>query len=281
MSIRFLGLDYGEKTIGVSLGCSESKVATGLTTLRRTEEAALRANINSLREIVRRYNITHIVLGYPLNMDGSISMRAEKTLSFRDKLQRNFKSINILMWDERLSTRAVTIGFGSTNSKKKREAYRAYIDEMAAVYILQGYLNKYAVSDLSTHRSDKCPYAGRLEKNMENEIQLPDDQNELEDIIIITDDDGNEYQLHVLTSKEHDGSMYLLTAVVGDDDDDDETAEVMHFKCVIDEDDETDDMSMETVDAEHEDFDLVLKLFEDDYEEFGITIDEGDSLLGI
>ncbi|MCL2362914.1 MAG: Holliday junction resolvase RuvX [Defluviitaleaceae bacterium] len=146
MKKRYIGLDYGEKTIGIALSCPEAKVATGMTTLRRLDEAALRPNINSLREIIREYGITDIILGYPLNMDGSISVRAEKTLAFRDKLKRNFKSIDISLWDERLSTSAVThafnSGYDSKGSKKRKETYRAHVDEMAAVYILQGYLNK-------------------------------------------------------------------------------------------------------------------------------------------
>jgi len=261
--VRYLGLDYGEKTIGVSVGCTDSKVATGLTTIRRAEEAALRSSINDIRDIIRQYDITHIVLGHPLNMDGSISMRAEKTLAFRDKLQRNFKSIKFIMWDERLSTRAVTQGFGAIKgSRNKREAYRAHVDEMAAVYILQGFLNKLQ------------------EETMENENNLPDEQ-EMNDIIIVTDDDGSEYQLHVLASREHNENVYLLTAMEGEDDDEEEPAEVMHFKCIMNEESEDDDdLSMETVDITHEDFELVLELFKDDYEELGITLDEGDSLLG-
>jgi len=150
VTMRFIGLDYGEKTIGISLGCAESKIATGLTTLRRSDEVALRSSINNLREIIREHDVTHIVLGYPLNMDGSTSVRTEKTLQFKDKLQRNFKSISIILWDERLSTRAVARVFGSTSSKKQREIYRNHVDEMAAVYILQGYLDKYAVGGICT-----------------------------------------------------------------------------------------------------------------------------------
>ena len=140
---RYLGLDFGDKTIGVALGCPDSRVATGLTTLRRSQPEALRPNINSLGEIIADYSITHIILGYPINMDGSLSPRAEKTQAFRDKLKRNFKSIEVTLWDERLSTQAVTRTFftGTHSGKKQRETYNSHVDEMAAIYILQGFLS--------------------------------------------------------------------------------------------------------------------------------------------
>ncbi|MCL2404732.1 MAG: Holliday junction resolvase RuvX [Defluviitaleaceae bacterium] len=141
---RYIGLDFGDKTIGVALGCPDSRVATGLETIRRNLPEALRPSINRLREIIAAYNITHIVLGHPLNMDGSLSPRAVMTGNFRDKLQRNFKSLEIVLWDERLSTQAVTRAFATNTthgSKKRKETYNLHVDEMAAVYILQGYLS--------------------------------------------------------------------------------------------------------------------------------------------
>ena len=145
--MRYIGLDFGDKTIGIALGCPDSRVATGLETIRRTQAEALRASVNRIRELIAAYGITHIVLGYPVHMDGEVSPRAEKTLAFRDKLKRNFKSIEIILWDERLSTQAVTRAFfdGNSGSKKQRETYLSHVDEMAAVYILQGFLSSKAV----------------------------------------------------------------------------------------------------------------------------------------
>jgi len=264
---RYLGLDYGDKTIGVALGCPDNRVATGLTTLTRDMEVALRPNINQLREIIREYGITHIVIGNPINMDGSTSVRAIKTQDFRDKLQRNFKSLKLTLWDERLSTQAVTRAFFSDSdmskkqNKKQKETYRAHVDEMAAVYILQGFLTN------------------NLEENMENETNMPHEHDEMDEIIIVTDDDGEEHQLHVLVSKEGENCTYLLAAVA--DDDDEETSVVLHLKGVMDSDaGPEDEMSLEVVDEEHEDFELVMKLFKDDYEVLEIIIDEEDPLLG-
>ena len=133
---RYLGLDFGDKTIGVSVSHLDGKVATGITTLTRPDEAALRPNLKALKAIIKEYDITHIVLGYPKHLDGRDSPRCAKTLEFKDKLGRYFKSITIELWDERLSTRAVSRTFEG-NSKQ----YEKHVDEMAAVYILQGFLD--------------------------------------------------------------------------------------------------------------------------------------------
>ena len=264
---RYLGLDYGEKTIGVALGCIDNRVATGFTTLHREQEVALRPAINKLKEIIAEYGITHIVLGNPVHMDGSMSPRSEKTLAFKDKLQRNFKSIKVILWDERLSTKAVTRAFydkSSKGNKKQNKTYRAHVDEMAAVYILQGFLNN------------------QTEVTMENEHNLPNEEN-MGDVILVTDDDGVEHQLHVLATKEVGEAVYLLVAVAieeGEDmAEDDDTSEVLHFKCIPTDDDE-EEMSLEMIDETHTEFELVMELFKNDYEELGITIDEGDPLLG-
>lgn len=263
---RYLGLDYGDKTIGVALGCPDSRVATGFTTLFRDQEVALKESVNQLREIIREYNISHIVLGLPINMDGTKTHRAEKTLAFKEKLHRNFKSKEIILWDERLSTQAVKRAFYSDsqkNTKKQKETYRAHVDEMAAVYILQGFLNK------------------QSEEIMDNEQNMPhDNMEELEhmsEVIIVTDDDGNDFQLHVLASKDVEDCTYLLCAIAEDEDD---TSEVIHLKCIPNPDsDDEDEMSLETVDEDHPDLELVMELFKNDYEELGIIVDEGDSPL--
>ena len=256
---RYIGLDFGDKTIGVAVSSLDNRVATGLTTVRRNQADALRESVKHIGEIIAEYGITHIVLGYPVNMDGSISPRAQKTLAFRDKLRRNFKAIQVELWDERLSTQAVTRAFfaDSKGGKKRREAYNAHVDEMAAVYILQGFLNK------------------QMEVTMEDDFNMPDDFDETGDVILMSDDDGNEFELHILATKEGDGCAYLLTAVAEDEDD---TSEVLHFKCpTMDEDDsEESEIALELVDETHQDFEHVMELFKDTYAELGIIIDEED-----
>jgi len=117
---------------------------------------------------------------------------------------------------------------------------------------------------------------------MENETNMTEDFENMNDIILMTDEDGEEYQLHVLATKEGENCIYLLTAVAEECE---ETSEVLHFKCAAIEADEEagddeEDMPLELVDETHEDFERVMELFKDDYEELGIIIDEEDPLLG-
>jgi len=132
---RFLGLDYGDKTIGVAVSL-DGRVATGVTTIFRKDSAALRPALKELKVIMAEYSTTHIVLGYPLNLDGSESTRCTLTQAFKEKLERYFKSITVELWDERLSTLAVSRSFEGRSNK-----YHKHVDEMAAVYILQGFLD--------------------------------------------------------------------------------------------------------------------------------------------
>ena len=129
--IRFLGLDFGDKTIGVAVACPDSRVATGVTTLLRDDPLALRASLKALKTFIKSYGITHVVLGYPLYLDGTPSAQSVKTAAFKEKLERYIKTVVVNLWDERLSTQAVSRVISN----------RDKIDEMAAVYILQGYLD--------------------------------------------------------------------------------------------------------------------------------------------
>jgi len=229
MCAKFLGLDYGDKTIGVSLS-PNGITAVGLTTLTRTDENALRANLKALKEIIKEHDITHIVLGYPLSLNGAESMRCQKTLDFKNKLNRYFKSIPVELWDERLSTAAVTRTFSGGN-------YKAKVDEMAAIYILQGYLDR------------------RINMDQENKI-------------VLFDEDENEITLQVLSSRKLNDVDYLLAV----EDSEDDEAEVMHFKLI----DDGEETIFEMVDDESEEMDAIMELFKDDYAELGIDLeDEG------
>ena len=128
----FLGLDYGDKNIGVAV--SINNIAIGLTTIRRTGAEAFKPLFKELKPIISEYNIKAFVLGLPVNLNGEHGTRVENTLYFKDKLERYFKSIPVHLWDERLSTQAVLRSFPDKNQIKNK-------DEMAAVYILQGFLD--------------------------------------------------------------------------------------------------------------------------------------------
>jgi putative Holliday junction resolvase len=240
--VRCLGLDFGEKTIGIAVSDPNGKIAVGLTTLRRAEPNTLRPSLRQLKEIIREYGVSAVVLGNPLHMDGSASERSAGSLAFKEKLGRYCKGLTITLWDERLSTRAVTRAYGGTNPER--------VDEMAAVYILQGFLDY-----MNQKNTEEC---------MDNKL---DWINEDDKEIVMYDEEGNEARFQVLSAKEDGGETYLLAEEVIDDADE---AEVLHFKCVASDDDE---MVFEIVDEEHEDIEKVIQLFKDDYETLEIEIE--------
>ncbi len=135
--MRILGLDYGDKTIGVAVSDSLGFTAQGLTVIRREDEKSIKKSISMLSEIIKEYEINIIVLGYPKNMDNSEGFRCQKTLEFKARLERNFKKIPVILWDERLSTVGADRVLINVSRKKRDDV----IDKVAAVFILQGYLD--------------------------------------------------------------------------------------------------------------------------------------------
>lgn len=138
-SSRILSLDYGENTIGVAVSDPNRVFAFGLEIIRRQNEGSIKKSIARLREIIREYEVNQVVLGYPKRLDNTISLRCLKTQEFKERLHRNFKSLEIILWDERFSTLGAgrVLSEAGLNEKKQNDV----IDKMAAVYILQGYLD--------------------------------------------------------------------------------------------------------------------------------------------
>lgn len=134
--MRIMGLDFGERTIGVAVSDELLWTAQGIKTIRRSSTAK---DIEELKEIIREYSVTTIVLGYPKNMNGTIGPRAEMTEKFAQKLQDAF-ALPVVFWDERLSTVAAqrTLLEGDVSRSKRKKV----VDKMAAVFILQGYLDR-------------------------------------------------------------------------------------------------------------------------------------------
>ena len=134
-------LDYGSKTIGVAISDPLLLTAQGIEIVRREKEEAIRKSLVRLGEIIKEYSVTEIVLGYPKNLDGTSGERVEKTEYFKGKLERRFK-LPVSFRDERLSTVAAERGLLEADlSRSKR---KDVIDKMAAVFILQGYLDELA-----------------------------------------------------------------------------------------------------------------------------------------
>ena len=132
---RLMGLDLGSKTIGLALGDSGHKIATPFDTIRRKKFGLDAA---ALGEIINAENIGGLVMGLPLNMDGSAGPRVQATQAFLRNLANlsDFPALPVLLWDERLSTAAVerTLLEADTSRAKRADV----IDKMAAAYILQG-----------------------------------------------------------------------------------------------------------------------------------------------
>jgi putative holliday junction resolvase len=134
--IRLLGLDLGTKTIGVALSDTSLAVATPLETIRRGKFSEDAARLQQLREALQ---IGALVIGLPLNMDGSAGPRVQSTRAFAQNLLK-LDDPEICFWDERLSTAAVTRGMIEADLSRRRRAQ--LVDRAAAAYILQGLLDR-------------------------------------------------------------------------------------------------------------------------------------------
>lgn len=134
-----MGLDYGDKNIGVALSDSLGLTAQALEVIRRGGENEIKKPLQRLAKIVDEYEISTMILGYPKNMDNSEGVRCEKTLLFKERLEKRFQNQNIpvILWDERLST----VGADRSLTYLSKEKRDKVIDKMAAVFILQGYLD--------------------------------------------------------------------------------------------------------------------------------------------
>ncbi len=138
--MRIMGIDYGDKNVGIALTDPTMTICSAYEIIRREEEVAIKKTIQRIGEIIKEMEVTEIVLGYPKNMDGSEGFRCEKTILFKERLERNFKKIPVHLWDERLSTMGATHALVEANLNKSQQ--KEVIDKMAAVFILEGYVNK-------------------------------------------------------------------------------------------------------------------------------------------
>lgn len=136
--MRILGLDYGSKTVGVAVSDALLITAQGLEIIRRKQENKLRQTLARIEEIVMEYGVEKIVLGFPKNMNDTLGERAEKTLEFKEMLERRC-GLAVILWDERLTT--VSADKAMMEAGVRRENRKEYVDMIAASLILQGYLD--------------------------------------------------------------------------------------------------------------------------------------------
>ena len=134
--MRIMALDVGCRTIGIACSDALLMTAQGIETIRRT---SLENDFNRLRELISEYEVHELVVGMPKNMNGTKGERAEKTEEFVEKMKAVI-DLPVTFWDERLSTvMAERQLIAADVSRKKR---KGVIDKMAAVVILQGYLDR-------------------------------------------------------------------------------------------------------------------------------------------
>ena len=139
--MRVMGLDYGSKTIGVAISDPLGLTAQGIEIIRREEENKLRKSLRRIEELSKEYQVEESDLGFPKIMNNPIGARAEKSLQLKETLERRCK-LPVIMWDERLTT--VEANRTLMESKVRRENRSKYVDMIAAVFILQGYLDSKA-----------------------------------------------------------------------------------------------------------------------------------------
>ena len=133
---RLMGLDLGTKTIGLALSDLSLVIASPLETIQRLK---FTQDAGALLKLVERHGVGGLVLGYPLNMDGSTGPRAQASESFARNLAR-ISDVPVALWDERLSTVAVTRTLIEADTSRRRRA--EVVDKLAAAYILQGALDR-------------------------------------------------------------------------------------------------------------------------------------------
>ena len=133
-----MGLDYGTKTVGVAISDPLGLTAQAIETIGRKEENKLRRTCARIETLIGEYEVEKIVLGFPKHMNNDIGERALKTLEFRDMLVRR-TGLEVVMWDERLTTAGAERVL--IESGVRRENRKKHIDQIAAVFILQGYLD--------------------------------------------------------------------------------------------------------------------------------------------
>lgn len=136
--MRIMGLDYGSVTVGVAISDELLFTAQGIEVIRRKQENKLRQTYQRIETLIEEYGVEQIVVGYPKHLDNSIGERAKKSEEFAEDLKRR-TGLPVVLWDERLTTVAAhrVLDQGAVGLKQKMQV----VDKLAAVLILQGYLD--------------------------------------------------------------------------------------------------------------------------------------------
>ncbi|MBQ6974945.1 MAG: Holliday junction resolvase RuvX [Selenomonadaceae bacterium] len=142
--MRCLSLDVGDKTVGIAVSDPLGLTAQGVKTISRT---SIKNDIKELGELIKEFEVDKLIIGLPKNMNGTEGERCEIVRKFAAKILAAYPEVEQIFWDERLSTVAAEKSLIAADvSRKKR---KKIIDKMAAVYILQGYLDSVFTNDIS------------------------------------------------------------------------------------------------------------------------------------
>ena len=136
--MRIMGLDFGSRTVGVAVSDALLLTAQGIEIIRRKSPNKLRQTLARLEELIEAYEVDRIVLGYPKNMNNTEGERCERTKEFQTILEKRC-GLPVILWDERLTT--VAADRAMMEGGIRREDRKQYVDKLAAVFILQGYLD--------------------------------------------------------------------------------------------------------------------------------------------
>lgn len=141
-------MDYGDMRIGIAVSDPMGWTAQAVETVK--QNADISKTMDRIKQLIKEYNVEKIVVGFPLNMNGTVGPRGEKTLDFIRKLKKEVNSIDIEKWDERLTTVAAnrTMHEMGIKTSKKKDV----VDQIAASYILQNYLDSLSNMNSTTEK---------------------------------------------------------------------------------------------------------------------------------
>ncbi len=145
--MRYLGLDVGDRRIGIALSDETGTLATGLDTLPRVGP---RKDLRAIAELVRSRDVGEVVVGLPRSLDGSLGLQAQKVVAFMDELRPVVK-VPVVPWDERFTS--VVAERALIEGQVSRKGRKGVVDKVAAILILQNYLDYRKVADAEARKS--------------------------------------------------------------------------------------------------------------------------------
>lgn len=145
--MRIMGLDFGSKTVGVAISDPLLVTAQGIEIIRRKEENKLRQTLARIEALILEYGVEEIVLGLPKHLNDTEGERASLSREFAEKLERR-TGLPVVMWDERLTT--VAADRAMEEAGIRREDRKEHVDKVAAVLILQGYMEYRSMKESMT-----------------------------------------------------------------------------------------------------------------------------------